>query len=55
MNFSAFAGYWFIGAGTSGERASLFASYGLDAAVPNETPTSVLKRIGDWFWEFFER
>ena len=54
MNYSAFAGYWFIGASTGDERASLFASYGLDSDVYSPPVGSWAKRFGNWFWEFFE-
>ena len=54
MNLMAYAGYGFYNAATSAERASLFSSYGLLVSAPGYTPPAFIKRIGAWFWEFFE-
>lgn len=51
MNYVAYSGYWFYDAATPTEMAALFSSYGLLTTAP--APPSVVKRIVDWFWEFF--
>ena len=53
MNLRAWAGYAFFGATDTAERVSLFSSWGLLTAAPSPVTPSFVKRITDWFWEFF--
>jgi hypothetical protein len=53
MNLKAWAGYAFFGAADTGERVSLYSSWGLLSDAPNSVVPSFVKRITDWFWEFF--
>jgi hypothetical protein len=53
MNYLAWVGYSFFNASTAAKRASLFASYGLLETAPGYTPPTFVKRLQDWFWEFF--
>lgn len=53
MNFIGYTGYWFFGASSGTERAALIASYGLLTDAPEYTPPSIVRRVIDWFWEFF--
>ena len=56
MNLMAWAGYWFYSAANAGDRANLFASYGLLKDLPElEPPTSTnwSSKIFDWIlWLF---
>ncbi len=53
MNYLGYTGYWFYGASAGVERASLFASYGLLTSAPEPSQPSIVRRVIDWFWEFF--
>ena len=53
MNYLAWVGYSFYNASDATQRAALFSSYGLLSTAPGYTPPSFVRRIGDWFWEFF--
>ncbi len=53
MNYLPFVGFWFYGGADSTERANYFASWGLLDDLPDYSGPSFVKRVWDWFWEFF--
>ena len=53
MNYLPFIGWGFYGAANSTARANFFASWGLMADLPAAEPPTFIKRLTDWFWEFF--
>ena len=53
MNYLPFVGYWFYGAANSGERANVFASWGMLDDLPAYDGPTFFGRVQNWFWEFF--
>ena len=52
MNYTGWVGYWFYDAASDAERAIMFSSYGLLDTAPSGGG-GIIKRLIDWFWEFF--
>jgi hypothetical protein len=53
MNYLPYVGFWFYGASSSGERANVFASWGMLDDLPESSAPSFVHRALGWFWEFF--
>lgn len=55
MNYLAFVGWGFYGASSARERANLYASWGLDADLPPNVPSSTIRNLVVRFWSIFRR
>ena len=53
MNPLAYVGWGFYNASTPTEQANLWASWGLVSDLPEASAPSFVKRVWDWFFEFF--